>query len=101
MGYINEAIAWRAGAAWFESQLLDYDVYSNQGNWLYIAGRGTDPRGGGRFNIEKQQRDHDENGAFRSRWLAILKWNTHSLCDQGQNCGIYVWRLSLFERTMV
>jgi deoxyribodipyrimidine photo-lyase len=29
---------WRAGAAWFEAQLLDYDVYSNQGNWLYIAG---------------------------------------------------------------
>jgi deoxyribodipyrimidine photo-lyase len=21
---------WRAGAAWFESQLVDYDVYSNQ-----------------------------------------------------------------------
>jgi len=37
---------WRAGAAWFESQLLDFDVYSNQGNWLYIAGSGTDPRGG-------------------------------------------------------
>jgi hypothetical protein len=41
---------WRAGAAWFEAQLLDYDVYSNQGNWLYIAGRGTDPRGGRRFD---------------------------------------------------
>ncbi|GGC65674.1 hypothetical protein GCM10011396_10870 [Undibacterium terreum] len=22
---------WRAGAAWFESQLIDYDPYSNQG----------------------------------------------------------------------
>ncbi|MFN6971704.1 MAG: DASH family cryptochrome [Rheinheimera sp.] len=29
---------WRAGAAWFEAQLIDYDVYSNQGNWLYLAG---------------------------------------------------------------
>jgi hypothetical protein len=37
---------WRAGAAWFEAQLIDYDVYSNQGNWLYIAGRGTDPAAG-------------------------------------------------------
>ena len=28
------------GAAWFEAQLVDCDVYSNQGNWLlYIAGR--------------------------------------------------------------
>ncbi len=43
------ACDWRAGAAWFEAQLLDYDVYSNQGNWLYIAGRGTDPRGGRRL----------------------------------------------------
>jgi len=60
---------WRAGAAWFESQLLDYDVYSNQGNWLYIAGRGTDPRGGRRFNPQKQAQDHDANGSYRTLWL--------------------------------
>jgi deoxyribodipyrimidine photo-lyase len=60
---------WRAGAAWFESQLLDYDVYSNQGNWLYIAGRGTDPRGGRRFNPQKQAQDHDANGVYRALWL--------------------------------
>jgi deoxyribodipyrimidine photo-lyase len=61
---------WRAGAAWFESQLLDYDVYSNQGNWLYIAGRGTDPRGGRRFNPQKQAQDHDANGSYRAMWLS-------------------------------
>ena len=60
---------WRAGAAWFESQLLDYDVYSNQGNWLYIAGRGTDHRGGRRFNPQKQAQDHDANGSYRALWL--------------------------------
>ena len=60
---------WRAGAAWFESQLIDYDVYSNQGNWLYIAGRGTDPRGGRPFNIAKQMRDHDPAGAYQKMWL--------------------------------
>jgi deoxyribodipyrimidine photo-lyase len=60
---------WRAGAAWFESQLLDYDVYSNQGNWLYIAGRGTDSRGGRRFNPQKQAQDHDANGSYRALWL--------------------------------
>ncbi len=59
---------WRAGAAWFESQLIDYDTYSNQGNWLYIAGLGTDPRGGRRFNIEKQTQDHDPQGHYRTRW---------------------------------
>jgi deoxyribodipyrimidine photo-lyase len=61
---------WRAGAAWFEAQLLDYDVYSNQGNWLYIAGRGTDPRGGRRFNPQKQAQDHDPEGFYRALWLS-------------------------------
>ncbi|MEY3847888.1 MAG: hypothetical protein RL615_878 [Pseudomonadota bacterium] len=60
---------WQSGAAWFESQLIDYDVYSNQGNWLYIAGRGTDPRGGRRFNPKKQADDHDSDKAYRSLWL--------------------------------
>ena len=60
---------WRVGAAWFESQLIDYDVYSNQGNWLYIAGRGTDPRGGRPFNVAKQTQDHDPRGEYQRLWL--------------------------------
>jgi deoxyribodipyrimidine photo-lyase len=60
---------WQAGAAWFESQLIDYDVYSNQGNWLYIAGRGTDPRGGRAFNVKKQTHDHDPQGIYRDLWI--------------------------------
>lgn len=59
---------WRAGAAWFESQLVDFDVYSNQGNWLYIAGRGTDPRGGRSFDVAHQARTHDPDGAYRRLW---------------------------------
>ena len=61
---------WRAGAAWFECQLVDYDVYSNQGNWLYIAGRGTDPRGGRRFNPQMQAQQHDADGVYRRFWRA-------------------------------
>lgn len=61
---------WRAGAAWFESQLIDYDVYSNQGNWLYIGGRGTDPRGGRPFNVTKQAQDHDPQEIYRNLWLS-------------------------------
>ena len=61
---------WHAGAAWFESQLIDYDVYSNQGNWLYIAGRGTDPRGGRPFNVAKQTQDHDPKAIYRKLWLS-------------------------------
>jgi deoxyribodipyrimidine photo-lyase len=61
---------WRAGAAWFESQLVDFDVSSNQGNWLYVSGRGTDPRAGRRFNPQKQAQDHDPHGHFQRTWLA-------------------------------
>lgn len=60
---------WRAGAAWFEHLLVDHDVHSNHGNWLYISGRGTDPRGGRRFNPDKQAREHDPDGAFVKRWM--------------------------------
>ncbi len=60
---------WRKGAQWFESQLVDYDVYSNHGNWLYIAGNGTDPRGGRRFNTTKQNLEHDPNNAYKNLWL--------------------------------
>jgi len=59
---------YRAGAAWFESQLVDYDPYSNQGNWLYLAGRGTDPREGRRFDPERQSRMYDSDGAYRLLW---------------------------------
>ena len=54
---INELeLDWRAGAAWFERQLIDHDVATNWGNWQYIAGVGADPRGGRHFSIEKQAR---------------------------------------------
>ena len=59
---------WRAGAAWFESQLIDYDVCSNQGNWLYIAGRGADPRQGRRFNPSQQAAHYDPDGRYRALW---------------------------------
>ena len=60
---------WRFGAAYFEEQLIDYDVCSNWGNWAYLAGVGNDPRGHRYFNIEKQANDYDKNKAFRDLWL--------------------------------
>ncbi len=59
---------WRYGAAYFEQQLLDYDVASNWGNWQYLAGVGADPRGSRRFNLEKQTQTYDPNGEFITRW---------------------------------
>jgi deoxyribodipyrimidine photo-lyase len=64
------ACDWRAGAAWFEHCLIDHDVFSNHGNWLYIAGRGTDPRGGRHFDIERQTAEHDPHGHYRHLWAA-------------------------------
>ncbi|MGV1012033.1 MAG: DASH family cryptochrome [Flavobacterium sp.] len=60
---------WRFGAAYFEQQLIDYDVCSNWGNWAYLAGVGNDPRGNRYFNIEKQATDYDKNKTFRNLWL--------------------------------
>jgi deoxyribodipyrimidine photo-lyase len=59
---------WRAGAAWFEYQLLDYDVYSNHCNWAYIAGCGTDPRGGRHFNVKKQRETYDPHAKYENFW---------------------------------
>ena len=60
---------WRVGAAYFEEQLIDYDVCSNWGNWAYLAGVGNDPRGHRYFNIEKQAADYDKKKLFRNLWL--------------------------------
>lgn len=68
----NLGIEWRAGAEWFESLLVDYDVASNWGNWLYSAGVGTDPRGFRFFNLHKQSADYDPTGAYVRHWLPAL-----------------------------
>ncbi len=60
---------WRYGAAYFEEQLIDYDVSSNWGNWAYIAGVGNNPRGVSIFNLNKQADDYDRNKSYRNLWL--------------------------------
>lgn len=66
---VNElGLDWRYGAAYFEQQLIDYDVAANWGNWQYIAGVGVDPRGGRHFNIQKQTAQFDPNGIYTNKW---------------------------------
>jgi deoxyribodipyrimidine photo-lyase len=62
---------WRAGAAWFEHLLVDYDVTSNWGNWAYVAGVGTDPRDRA-FNVTLQAERYDPDGAYLRHWLPEL-----------------------------
>ncbi|MCU0360147.1 MAG: DASH family cryptochrome [Bacteroidia bacterium] len=62
-------VDWRFGAAYFEQQLIDYDVCSNWGNWAYIAGVGNDPRGKRYFNLEKQALQYDPKKTYVNTWL--------------------------------
>ncbi|MFD2176793.1 DASH family cryptochrome [Veronia pacifica] len=68
---VNElGVDWRFGAAYFEQQLIDFDVASNFGNWQYLAGVGADPRGQRHFNLEKQAAYYDPDGMFVKKWSA-------------------------------
>lgn len=58
---------WRIAAAYFESLLIDYDVHSNYGNWIYNAGVGNDPRDR-KFNIKRQAEMYDGNGEYQDLW---------------------------------
>ena len=64
----NLKLDWRIGAAYFEEMLIDYDVHSNYGNWLYLAGIGNDARDRS-FNTEKQAEQYDSDKKFRNLWL--------------------------------
>jgi deoxyribodipyrimidine photo-lyase len=59
---------WRIAAKYFESMLIDYDVHSNYGNWMYNAGVGNDPRDR-KFNIKRQAEMYDPKGKYQALWL--------------------------------
>ena len=61
-------IDWLLGEAWFASMLVDYDPWSNIGNWKYVAGVAHDPKGGRRFDPVKQAEMYDPDGAYRALW---------------------------------
>lgn len=61
-------IDWRWGAKYFESKLIDYDVHSNYGNWMYVSGVGNDPRDR-KFNIKFQSDRYDPSNKFQNLWL--------------------------------
>ncbi len=75
--FVNDLnLDWRYGAAYFEQQLIDYDVCSNWGNWAYLAGVGNNPRGNRYFNIEKQAQEYDTNELYRKIWLRERNLNS-------------------------
>ncbi len=67
----NLNIDWRMGAEYFESLLIDYDVCSNYGNWMYNSTVGQDPRNR-YFNIVNQAEKYDSDGDYVRHWLPEL-----------------------------
>lgn len=69
--WINDLkLDWLSGAGLFEKFLIDYDVYSNYGNWMYLGGVGVDPRGKRYFNVKKQLETYDPEGKYLQTWDA-------------------------------
>ena len=62
-------IDWRIGAEYFESLLIDYDVHSNYGNWLYNSGIGNDSMPFRKFNPKLQSERYDPNKEYEKLWL--------------------------------
>ena len=64
----NLNLDWRLGAAYFESMLIDYDVHSNYGNWMYVAGVGS-TKNVKVFNTKQQAEWYDASKKFQKLWL--------------------------------
>ena len=62
-------IDWRIGAEYFEAMLIDYDVHSNYGNWLYNAGIGNDSMPFRKFNPTLQSDRYDPDKKYEKLWL--------------------------------
>ena len=62
-------IDWRIGAEYFESMLIDYDVHSNYGNWLYNSGIGNDSMPFRKFNPKLQSERYDPDKSYEKIWL--------------------------------
>ena len=64
---------WREGERYFAQQLTDYDVASNNGNWLWIMGGGADSQPWFRiFNPWEQGKNFDPECEYIKKWLPTL-----------------------------
>jgi deoxyribodipyrimidine photo-lyase len=65
---------WRRGARLFMARLQDGDLASNQHNWQWVAGTGTDPAPFFRiFNPTAQGKKFDPDGTYVRRWVPELR----------------------------
>lgn len=73
-------IDWRWGEAYFAQKLLDYELASNNGNWQWVAGCGTDAAPYFRiFNPEEQLRKFDPELKYVKMWVPELESPKYAL----------------------
>lgn len=73
-------IDWRWGEAFFAEKLMDYELASNNGNWQWAAGCGTDAAPYFRiFNPISQQKKFDPDFTYIRKW--VDEWGTDSYPD--------------------
>ncbi|HET9078271.1 MAG TPA: deoxyribodipyrimidine photo-lyase [Acidimicrobiales bacterium] len=67
-------VDWSRGARWFMRHLVDGDLASNQINWQWVAGSGTDAAPFFRvFNPVTQGKKFDPDGDYVRRWVPELR----------------------------
>ena len=79
-------VDWRKGEKYFATQLTDYDVSVNNGNWQWVAGSGADSQPYFRiFNPWLQSKKFDENCEYIKKWIPEL--------SEVKNNDIHKWDL--------
>ena len=86
-------IDWREGEKYFATQLVDYDVSQNNGNWQWSSGVGVDKTGYLRmYNPFSQSKSHDPNCEYIKKYIPELseisaadihKWDTACKIHKG------------------
>jgi len=66
------AVDWRAGARHFLDHLVDGDIASNNLNWQWVAGTGTDTNPHRIFNPTVQGKRFDPDGEYVRRYVPEL-----------------------------
>ncbi|MFF7749324.1 cryptochrome/photolyase family protein [Streptomyces sp. NPDC007971] len=66
-------VDWRVGARHFLDLLVDGDIASNQLNWQWMAGTGTDTRPNRVLNPLTQAKRYDPDGTYVRRWVPELE----------------------------
>ena len=79
-------VDWRKGEKYFATQLTDYDVSVNNGNWQWVSGSGADSQPYFRiFNPWLQSKKFDENCEYIKKWVPEL--------SEVKNNDIHKWDL--------